>query len=207
MASLRFHVHRFFPIKYGLRVKTAPTAEPLTLTEARAHARFDSFAEDGVIAGFILAARIHIESLCGLALCPTTFLMTVDDFPAADYIAIPREPLQSVVAVTYANLTGGTTTWSASEWEVDLYSTPPRLRPKDGYDWPDDVKDQLAAVSIEFVAGYSGPESVPQPIMQALRMLTGYYIDNREAAVLTEVPREMPFAVIPLLTQYRNPPV
>ena len=103
-------MHRHFPIQYALRVKTAPTAEPLTLTEARAHSRFDSFAEDGVIAGFILAARTHIETLCGLALCPTTFVMTIDDFPAADCIAIPREPVQSVVAVTYTNLTGGTTT-------------------------------------------------------------------------------------------------
>jgi uncharacterized phiE125 gp8 family phage protein len=200
-------VHRHFPIQYGLRVKTAPTAEPLTLTEARAHSRFDSFAEDGVIAGFILAARTYIETLCGIALCPTTFLMTIDDFPNADYIELPREPLQSIVAVTYKNLTGGTTTWAASEYEVDLYSTPPRLRPKDEYDWPDDVKDQLAAVSIEFVAGYSGPEAIPQPIMQALRMLTAHYIENREAVLLNETPRELPFSVIPLLTQYRNPPV
>jgi uncharacterized phiE125 gp8 family phage protein len=200
-------VHRHLPIQYGLRVKTAPTAEPLTLTEARAHSRFDSFAEDGVIAGFILAARTYIETLCGLALCPTTFVMTIDDFPLADYLVLPREPVQSVVAVTYTNLTGGTTTWSSSEYEVDLYSTPPRLRPKDGYDWPDDVKDQLAAVSIEFVAGYSGPEAIPQPIMQALRMLTAHYIENREAVVLNETPRELPFSVIPLLTQYRNPPV
>jgi uncharacterized phiE125 gp8 family phage protein len=200
-------VHRHFPIQYGLRVKTAPTAEPLTLTEARAHSRFDSFAEDGVIAGFILAARTYIETLCGLALCSTTFVMTIDDFPMTDYLVLPREPVQSVVAVTYTNLTGGTTTWSSSEYEVDLYSTPPRLRPKDGYDWPDDVKDQLAAVSIEFVAGYSGPEAIPQPIMQALRMLTAHYIENREAVVLNETPRELPFSVIPLLTQYRNPPV
>ncbi len=200
-------MHRHFPIQYGLRVKTAPTAEPLTLTEARAHSRFDSFAEDGVIAGFILAARTYIETLCGLALCSTTFVMTIDDFPMTDYLVLPREPVQSVVAVTYTNLTGGTTTWSSSEYEVDLYSTPPRLRPKDGYDWPDDVKDQLAAVSIEFVAGYSGPEAIPQPIMQALRMLTAHYIENREAVVLNETPRELPFSVIPLLTQYRNPPV
>lgn len=196
-----------FPIRYGLRIKTAPTQEPLSITEAKAHSRFDSFAEDGVIAGFILSARMYIENISGLALCTTTFVMTIDDFPACDWIEFPREPVQSVVAITYTNLNGGTTTWSASEYEVDLNSKPPRLRPKDGYDWPDDVKDQLGAVSIEFVGGYSGPEAIPQPIMQAMRMLTGYYIENREAFVLNETPREMPFSVVHLLTQYRNPPV
>lgn len=196
-----------YPYRYGLRVKTAPTLEPLTLTEARAHSRFDSFAEDGVIAGYILAARTHIENICSLTLCPTTFILSLDDFPTSDWLDLPREPVQSVTAITYTNLAGGTTTWSSSQWQLDVNRTPVRLGPKDGYDWPDDVADKFGAVEIEFVAGYTGPESIPQPIMQALRMLTGYYIENREAAVLNDRPQEMPWSILPLLTQYRNPPV
>jgi uncharacterized phiE125 gp8 family phage protein len=200
-------MQQHYSYRYGLRVKTPATAEPLTLTEARAHSRFDSFAEDGVIASYILAAREYIENLSGRTLCPTTFVMSLDAFPCTNWLDLPREPVQSITAITYTNGTGGTSTWSSAAWELDVYSTPARLRPKDGYDWPTDVADALGAVEIEFIAGYAGPEAIPQPIMQALRMLVGYYLENREAVMLNDTPRDMPWSVIPLLTPYRNPPV
>lgn len=196
-----------YPYPYGLRVKTAPTCEPLTLTEARAHSRFDSFAEDGVLAGYILAARTYIEELCGLTLCPTTYVMSLDAFPTSAWLELPRTPVQSIVGITYVNGNDVSTPWSSTEWELDIHRSPVRLRPKDGYDWPTDVKDRLGAIEIEFIAGYAGPEAIPQPVLQALRMLVGYYLENREAAVMGEMPREMPWAVMPLLTPYRNPPV
>jgi uncharacterized phiE125 gp8 family phage protein len=187
---------------YGLRVTTPPTAEPLSLSEARAHLRVDSFDDDGTLAGFILAARQHIESICGLALCTQTFTMTLDDFPIGEPIKLPRAPVQSVAAVRYYNDAGSLLTWSSSEWETDVRSEPARLRPRDGFKWPS-VADKLGAVEIEFVAGYGGPELVPQPVMHAMRLLVGHFYENREAVNVGNMVTELPLAVDALLRPYR----
>lgn len=189
-------------MQYALRVTTPPTAEPMSLAEAREHLRVDHYEDDGVITGCVLAARQHIENTTGLALVATTFTMTLDEFPGLQ-IELPREPVQSVSAVRYTNDAGVVTTWSSSEYEVDLYSMPPRLRPRDGYSWPS-PKDVLGAVQIEFVAGYGGVQAVPQPIMQAMRLLVGHFYENREASVVGTSAVALPFAVDALLAPYRT---
>ena len=190
-------------MKSSIRITTPPTAEPLSLAEARAHMRIDHFDEDGVIAGLILAARQHIETICGMALCSTGYTMTLDDFPPGEIITLPREPVQSVTAVRYLNEAGSLVTWSSAEWEADLYSLPPRIRPRDGYTWPIS-QDRFAAVQVEFVAGYGGPELVPQPIMQAMRLLVGHFYEHREAVQSGGSVVELPFAVDALLAPYRR---
>jgi len=190
-------------MKSSIRVTTPPTAEPLSIAEARAHMRVDHFDEDGVIAGLILAARQHIETTCGLALCTTGFTMTLDDFPPGEIITLPRDPVQSIAAVRYRNDAGTLVTWSSLEWEADLNTSPPRLRPRDGYRWPT-VSDRFAAVEVEFVAGYGGPELVPQPIMQALRLLVGHFYEHREVVVTGTIVAPLPFAVDALLAPYRR---
>jgi uncharacterized phiE125 gp8 family phage protein len=190
-------------MRTAVRVTTQPTAEPLSLAAARAHLRVDHFDEDPVIAGFILAARQHIETITGLALCTTGYTMTLDDFPPGEMITLPREPVQSVTAVRYYNDAGTLVEWPSSEWEADLYSLPPRIRPRDGYTWPIS-KDRLAAVQIEFVAGFGGPEMVPQSILQAMRVLVGHFYENREAVNVGNIVNEVPMAVDALLAPYRR---
>lgn len=184
-----------------LRVTTSATTEPLSLSEAREHLRVDHFEDDGVISGCILAARQHIENVCGLALATSTWVLTLDAAPVDGWVLLPREPVQSITSIQYYNSAGVLTTWSTSEWEADLFSSPPRIRARDTYSWPT-IKDVLSAVQITFVGGYSGPQAVPQPIMQAMRLLVGHFYENREAAGGALSP--MPFAVDALLAPYRT---
>lgn len=185
-----------------LSVLTPPTAEPLSLAEARAHMRVDHFDEDGVIAGLILAARQHIEQETGLALCTQTLRGTLDAFPAGKAMALPAHPVQSVTAVRYFNEAGTLIEWSAAEWETDLSGIVPRVAPRNGFAWPTPGK-KLGAVQVEFVAGYGGPELVPQPVMQALRILVAHYYEHRELVVTGTTVNELPMAVKALLAPYR----
>ena len=198
-----------------LSVLTPPTAEPLSLAEARAHMRVDHFDEDGVIAGLILAARQHIEQETGLALCTQTLRGTLDAFPAGKAMALPAHPVQSVTAVRYHNEAGTLIEWSAAEWETDLSGIVPRIAPRNGFAWPTPGK-KLGAVQVEFVAGYGGPELVrsacmtgcgpelvPQPVMQALRILVAHYYEHRELVVTGTIVNELPMAVKALLAPYR----
>jgi uncharacterized phiE125 gp8 family phage protein len=190
-------------MKSSIRITTPPTTEPLSLAEARAHLRIDHFDEDGVIAGLILAARQHIETICGMALCPTGYTLTLDDFPRGETLTLPREPVSAVSQIQYINDAATLVVWSSAEWEADVYSAPPRVRPRDGYTWPT-VDEQLAAVRVEFTSGFAGPEFVPQPIMQAMRLLVGHFYEHREAVQSGGSIVEVPFAVDALLAPYRR---
>jgi uncharacterized phiE125 gp8 family phage protein len=185
-----------------ITILTPPTAEPLSLAEARAHLRIDTFDDDGALAGFILAARQHIESETGVALCTRTLLGTVDDFPAGKPLSLPVHPVQSVTAVRYHDTAGSLVTWSSAQWEADLTGNVPRIAPRNGFAWPTPAK-KLGAVQVEFVAGYGGPELVPQPVMQAMRLLVGHWYENREAVNVGNIVNAYPMAVSMLLADYR----
>jgi uncharacterized phiE125 gp8 family phage protein len=73
----------------GLKVITAPTVEPVTLTEAKLHQRVDLSADDDLITMWITSIREHAEHLTERTLAPATYLLYLDAFPC-DGIEIPR---------------------------------------------------------------------------------------------------------------------
>jgi uncharacterized phiE125 gp8 family phage protein len=93
-------------------------------------------------------------------------------------------------------------TWSSAQWEADLTGNVPRIAPRNGFAWPTPAK-KLGAVQVEFVAGYGGPELVPQPVMQAMRLLVGHWYENREAVNVGNIVNAYPMAVSMLLADYR----
>lgn len=186
----------------AVRVSVAPTAEPLSLVEARQHVRRDDYADDGLIAGLIMAAREHVEQITGRVLCQQTMVMTMDGFPRCQPILLPRGPIQSITTVKYINASGVLTTWSGSEWQSDLYSNPPRIEPAYGLSWPD-ARLVYGAVEVTFVAGYTGPELIPQSILQAMRLLIGHWYENRETVNVGNITSELDFTVKALLAPHR----
>lgn len=90
---------------YGLTVVTEPTAEPVTLDEAKAHLRVEFENDDLTIKALITAARKYCETVTKRALVTQTLRLTRDAFPGAceDWaFRLPRPPLQSVSSIKYA---------------------------------------------------------------------------------------------------------
>jgi hypothetical protein len=65
----------------GLQLLTPPTAEPVTLAEAKLHMRVDIPDDDGLIQGLIVAARQYIENAYDHQLVSAAFVSTIDRFP------------------------------------------------------------------------------------------------------------------------------
>jgi uncharacterized phiE125 gp8 family phage protein len=158
----------------GLSLVTAPTVEPVSLAEAKAHLRLDNADDDGLLAGYILAARRFAEGYLRGAIITQTWDYTVDhDWPIVwdrcylrNRIELPLHPVQSVTSVSYKDENGAAQTLSGSLYT--LHKSGPVAYIEKAYDavWPA-VRDVPEAITVRFVCGYL-PEKVPDEIRTAI---------------------------------------
>lgn len=190
---------------YALSLVTAPAAEPVSRSEAKAHLRIEASVtdDDTLIDALIVAAREHVEDFTRRALVTQTWDLKLDAFPCDAYIKVPLPRLQSVTSITYVDTAGTTQTWSSSDYQVDTASEPGRIAPAYGESWPDTRAGQLNAVTVRFVAGYGAASAVPQKIKQAMLLIIGHWYEHRENVVISAQAQEIPFAAEMLLWPYR----
>lgn len=191
---------------------TPPTIDPISLAEAKAHCRVSIDDDDGILAGYILAARVHLEGETRRAFMTQTWDLTVDDrWPTERIggvwrhrIVLPRPPFVSVTAVTYVDQLGETQTLAADQYRVAKSDTGEWvITPAYGVNWPG-IREQMAAITVRFVAGYgSNPGNVPEPLRQAMLLLIGHWYENREAVNVGNIVTPLPFAVDALLFPFR----
>jgi hypothetical protein len=104
----------------AIKIVTAPTAEPVTITEAKSQLRVDIGDDDAFIAEQIKAAREDCASFQNRCYYTTVYELWLDEFPEDDHIDIPLPPLQVpvvtagafVIGMTYRILTVGTTNFT-----------------------------------------------------------------------------------------------
>lgn len=185
--------------RWSTSLKTAPIEEPVTLEEAKAQCRVDQEASDEdvlVFNGLIAAAREHCEAFTGRALLTQTWYLKLDAFPCdGTPIELPRAPLQSVTAITYVDTNGVTQTWSSSLYQVAVPSgpraQPARIQPAYAQYYPS-TRDQMEAVTIEFVCGWTGPESIPEALKLGMKVAIDAWFHKRGDEPLSELVSEVP---------------
>lgn len=173
-----------------LKLKTAPTVEPVSLMEAQEHLRLDSDDDAGLVSRLITTAREYCESYQSRAYITQTWYLYLDAWP--DYIKVPLPPLQSVTSIKYYDTSNTESTFSASNYYVDTNSTPGRIVLGYGKTWPSTTLRSANGICVEFVCGYGAtPSTVPQSFIQAMLLLIGHWYENREASsekALIDVP-------------------
>lgn len=142
---------------YILKLKTAPTSEPLTLSETKLFLRVDGTAEDNLISSLITTARIAAENYCRKSFITQTWQMIFDEY-APGILKIFRSPVQSISSVKLISRDGGESTLASTYYYMNAAKN--RL-----------IFDAIAfahKVQIEYVAGYGAAADVPAPIKQAI---------------------------------------
>lgn len=159
-----------------------PAQEPLTADDVKNFLRVDTdlgSVDDALIAGIITTARQYAETLTGRSLITQTWRLRLDCFPPL--IELERGTVQSVEAIQYTNLAGGTSTADLSLVARDFDSLPARLTPTFGNVWPTDVAPQIGAVWVNYTAGYGlNPSNVPAGILQWMRVRIATLYQHRE---------------------------
>ncbi len=187
----------------ALVLTAAPAAEPIALTEVKAHLRIDAGDEDALLSALIVAARMFVERTLGIALITQGWSYFFDVWPQAGCIALPLRPVQAVGAVKVHDGSGGSVTLDAVSYAVDLLSDPARLVLKGAL--PPATARELNAFEVAVTGGYGDEaDDVPGPIVQALKLLVAHWFERREPVVLESSAQEVPTMVAALLSPYRR---
>ena len=191
-----------------LKLTVAPTDEPVTAGEARAHCRIDSADENVVVSAMIARARAAAEHETQRCLVATTYEWYLDAWPSGTELLIPRPPLSSVTSVKYRDTNGTLQTLSSANYHVDTVSEPGRIWLADGQTWPNLQMQRPNVVVITFVAGYATAAAVPAAIKGWILLHVGAQYENRENMTVAngQSVQTMPF-VDGLLDPYRIPRV
>lgn len=187
---------------WSLRLKTAPTAEPVRVVpDIRDHCRLtddEAAASSADLGSKITSARVACEIATRRQLITATWTLYLDSWAEsgvrfADGLHLPRPPLQSVTSVKYIDPDGDQQTWAqdATGYTVDTPSgetcSKGRIYPSYGVDWPA-VRTQANAIEVEFIAGYGGaPEDVPARLREGIKRYVGELYERREEGILGQL--------------------
>lgn len=163
----------------GIKRVIEPTAEPLTLAEAKAQCRIDTSFEDDLITAFIASARRSAEHETGRSLLPQTWELTVPfaDLSQKPDIILQKPPLIAVVSVKYIDANSTLQTLDPSLYAVDDYQDKPQLYALG--DWPIS-SCVFNSVVVRYTAGYADESKVPAEIKTWMSVQVSSMYHHRE---------------------------
>lgn len=193
-----------------VQLVTAPTSEPVSLSEARDQMRLPipgdtaSHMNDNYLQTLITVAREYVEQVTGRVLVSQTWDMWMDRWPRGISIEIPKPPLQSVTSLTYTDVDeAGYTLTEGTEFTVDTDSEPGRIVLDYDETWPTEMLHPNNPIKVRFVAGYA---SVPAGIKHAIKLLISHWDRNRQPLAEVHAKNtlvQIPMAIDSLLAPYR----
>ncbi len=187
---------------YAAALVTAPTAEPLQVSEVRRHLALDDPYYDEYISSLVEVTRQKVEATTHRQLVTATYDLKLDRLPGGqDSLHLPYGKLQSVTSVTYTDTAGDTQTFSSGSYDVSTAKEPGTIRPSYAEVWPAARLEQEAA-TVRFVCGYGAASAVPQAIKHAMLLLIGHYFQNREQTIIGVMASEIPQASQALLAPF-----
>lgn len=169
---------------------SAPSVEPLTLTEAKLYLRVDSTTENSLITGMIVAARQWVETYTRRALITQTWDFRYQSFmDTREPLILPKAPLQSVTSITYLDEDGVSQTLASSNYTVRTLSgaTAGRgyIELNDDVSLPSLYTDAIAPVIVRAVCGYGVAVDVPDGIKMAIYLMLGDLYEQRQETMMS----------------------
>jgi uncharacterized phiE125 gp8 family phage protein len=181
---------------------SGPSLEPVTVSEAKAHLRLDSSAEDLLIASLILTSRLHIEAALGLALISQAWTITLDGWPDGDAVVLPLRPVQAIEEVRVRDAASDAVIVDPESYALDGQGVPARLIWR-GAVWPAS-QNKPGGIEIDVVAGFGDAAAdVPAPIRHAVLLLVAHWYEHRDPIEIGAAGTAIPRPVSELLAPYR----
>jgi len=167
-----------------LKLKTAPSTEPVSLSEVKNYLKIDTSDDDDLISDIIKAARQLCEGYTRRAFITQTWNMIFD--AVGSEVRLPRPPIQSVEKISVIDEDGNSSEVSSDIYVVETAeNSKGRIRLKPGCSWPS--HRGFGSFIVEYKAGYGDSASdVPEGIKQGILQLIAALYENR--GVVEEIP-------------------
>lgn len=176
------------------RVKTPPTVWPITVEQAKTHMKISGSDEDALILSYIKAATAYAESSTGMAFTMRTIELYRRSVPSSRYFETAPSPVSALVSVSYTDSTGSPNTMDVADLKFINIHMPSHIWLKYGKSWPVGGCDYV----FEYTAGVTDLDLIPQEAVQAIYLMVGHFMENREDSV-----KRLPSAVDNLLNIIR----
>lgn len=154
-------------------VVTGPTAEPITLAEAKRQlflAESDT-SQDAELISRIQAAREQWEHDTDTYLLTQTLSVTLERFGERE-IYLPGRPIQSITHIKYYDENDTLQTFSSSRYSFNAPEREIELKWQE--QWPV-TAIRWDAATVTFVAGHASIAAIPAIAKQAMLLLITYY--------------------------------
>jgi uncharacterized phiE125 gp8 family phage protein len=184
-------------------IVNGPAVEPVALPDAKKWLKLETSDDDDVVGALITAARLILEAQIRRMLINQTWRLIYDRWPNGRLIKIPLAPFQSLIAMRVYDANGTAQAVGSSLYHVD--ATPDGARIIFGAP-PPNPGQAAAAIEIDILVGYGAtPESVPEPLRQAIRMLVPDWYENRGDAGADDLANALPSSVRALVAPFQRP--
>lgn len=142
------------------KLKTAPTFDPVPLTEVKANLRILHTDQDDYLKSLLDTAVDYVQSETGRQLALAHYYLYLDEWPADDELEIEKGPVSEVTAVRYwAPDASDYSELASSNYQLDNSEQwSARLR---FFDTPNLDADRMNGIQIEFTAGFSASGAIP----------------------------------------------
>ena len=168
-----------------LQILIPPTAEPVTLVEAKAALRVTDTVEDALISRLISAARQRIERSLSLGLIGATYRETFDRWGPrrlkSGAIRLRMGPLLSVTAIRVADSAGSFLVIDPGLYRARIATRPGLIAPT-AAGLPE-AGIGSGGLQIDYRCGFGETQAdVPEPLRQAVLALVAHGFENRDQA-------------------------
>lgn len=167
-------------MRMGLRLVTAPTQDPVTVTEMKEYLRVDGSELDTTIGNLIKAAREAAQNYQNKVFFTQTWELSFDRFPTMP-VKIPLPPLQGLESVKYIDSDGTEHVMDLNDFIVDKRSEPGRVTLKTGKSWPCVQLQAIDSVIFRFTAGHDSVNKIPHTVKLAYMLYVTYFLDHPDA--------------------------
>lgn len=179
---------------------TPPAVEPVALAEMKAWLRVEHGDEDALIGVLIAGSRIHVEAQTQRALITQGWRLGFDAWPRDGRIAVTPAPLKALTAARVFDADGTAHAVDTQNFVPDVGASVLAFA-----SWALPVPGRrVAGIELDVSVGYGDAASeVPEPLRQAIRLLTAHWYEHRGLVADGGQGMPLPATVNALIASYR----
>ncbi|MFN3349651.1 head-tail connector protein [Pseudorhodoplanes sp.] len=181
---------------------TPPALEPVSLSDAKHFLRVEHDNDDDLIGSLIVAARMQVELQTRRALIDQTWRLIRDVWPRSGRLPILPVPLKAVTAIRVFDADGTVHALDPEDFDIDFGSAPAVLGfARGAVRAPGKL---TAGIEVDIAAGYgAAPDEAPEPLRQAIRMLTAHWYEHRGVIGASGEVAPIPASAAALIAPFR----